>query len=59
MKNKISIVLTPILFAIVLIAGIYLGRLMKIDNPNSHLNTTYPQADKLQTVLNYIELCGD
>jgi len=53
MKNKLSIIITPILFAIVLVMGIYIGKLM---NHQSFDNQTviYPNVDKLHAVINYI-----
>lgn len=52
MKNKLSIILTPILFAIVLIIGVYIGKLM--NNPSSDPFVVYPKVDKLHAVMNYV-----
>jgi len=54
MKNKTSIILTPILFAIVLILGIYLGKTIG-QKTQQNANIIYPQTDKLHTVINYIQ----
>ena len=53
MKNKISIIIAPIIFAIVLVIGIYLGKLMnrQADTPF----VVYPKVDKLHAVINYIK----
>jgi len=54
MKNKTSVILTPILFAIVLVLGIYLGKTINTRSTQK-ANIIYPQTDKLHTVLNYIQ----
>ena len=55
MKNKTSVILTPILFAIVLVLGIYLGKLINTNTIQNTRSIIYPQTDKLHTVLNYIQ----
>lgn len=52
MKNKLSIIIAPILFAIVLILGIYIGKIMSLNSSSSF--GIYPKVDKLHAVLNYI-----
>ena len=52
MKNKISIIIAPILFAIVLVLGIYIGKLMNRQSNDPFV--VYPKVDKLHAVLNYI-----
>ena len=53
MKNKKGTYL-PFLFAIVLIAGIIIGSLIKKGETREHL-LIYPRTDKINSLLNYIE----
>ena len=43
----------PIILALVLILGIFIGNILKKNHPGEHF-IIYPQADKLNDVLNYI-----
>lgn len=52
MKNKVSIIVTPILVAVILVIGIYMGRLM--NNQSNSPYVVYPKVDKLHAVINYI-----
>lgn len=52
MKNKTSIIIAPILFAIMLVLGIYIGKLMNNQANDSYV--VYPKVDKLHAILNYI-----
>ena len=52
-NNKFVTVLTPVLFAITLILGIIIGNKLKI-NSNKEI-VLYPQLNKLDAVLNYIQ----
>jgi carboxyl-terminal processing protease len=52
MKKKLPIILTPVLFALILILGIYMGKSMN-QGSKEHF-TVYPKVDKLHAVMNYI-----
>jgi len=52
MKNKIGIIIAPIAFATILVAGIYIGKLMSHRLNDSRV--VYPKVDKLHAVINYI-----
>ena len=53
MKNKLSVIIFPIVIAMILVIGILVGKLM--NNQTSHNPfVVYPKADKLHAVLNYI-----
>jgi len=53
-NNKTFTIITPILFAITLILGIFIGNSMDIKNQNDDL-VLYPQINKLDAVISYIE----
>jgi len=53
MKNKTSVIIAPILFAIVLVLGIFIGKLMNSPS-NDNKFVVYPKVDKIHAVLNYI-----
>ena len=53
MKNRISVILVPIIIAIILIIGIFVGKLMNSSTSNNPF-IVYPKADKLHAVLDYI-----
>jgi carboxyl-terminal processing protease len=52
MKNKLSIILTPILFALILVIGIFMGKSMNKGGEDHFM--VYPKVDKLHAVINYI-----
>lgn len=53
-KYSIRIILAPLVLAIAIVAGIYIGRTYKRDEQQKMLYI-YPRADKLSNLLNYIE----
>lgn len=53
-NNKTYIIITPILFAITLILGIFIGNSMDVTNSKDDL-VLYPQVNKLDAVISYID----
>jgi len=53
MKNKLAAILSPILFAVVLIIGIYIGKSLNHSNEQAYSNLF--KVDKLHALLNYLE----
>ena len=53
MKNRLSVIIVPIILAIVLVIGIFVGKLMNTQTSNNPF-VVYPKVDKLHAVLNYI-----
>ncbi len=54
MKNKLSLIISPILFAIILVLGMYIGKKIASKQEISILES-FIKMDKLHTVLNYVE----
>jgi carboxyl-terminal processing protease len=52
-KNTVRIILTPLLFAIAIVAGVVIGRYYK-SSQHDTLFYIYPRTDKLSNVINYI-----
>ena len=53
MKNKLSVIIIPIVISIILIIGIFVGKLMN-NQTSKNPFVVYPKVDKLHAVLNYI-----
>jgi carboxyl-terminal processing protease len=53
-QNKKWVIIMPIVLAIMLIIGIYIGNGLKVENQGGQL-FIYPQTNKLNALLNYIE----
>ncbi|MFW6227447.1 MAG: S41 family peptidase, partial [Bacteroidota bacterium] len=55
MKNKNIIILSPIVIALAIIAGVFIGMNFHTKQPANNRFIIYPRADKLNSVLNFVE----
>ncbi|MEA3443773.1 MAG: S41 family peptidase [Bacteroidota bacterium] len=53
-SNKKWVIIMPIVLAIMLVTGIYIGNGLRVENKDSRF-FIYPQTNKLNSLLNYIE----
>ncbi|MCF8372122.1 MAG: S41 family peptidase [Bacteroidales bacterium] len=53
-QNKKWVIIMPIILALMLVVGIYIGNGLKVENESSQF-FIYPQTNKLNALLNYIE----